>query len=174
MAFYLPEYKRKLRVFERVNKLREKKNNLMKVIFLDIDGVLATEESSKQPNHEIFSYRFDSNCVSIFNQILAETNAEIILSSDWRLMYNNDLEVLDELFKHNGILKSPIDVTPNLGRNREKEIAFYLESALYEITDFVILDDTAINGFPKNFVRCNINEGLKQNGIKEKIVSVLN
>ncbi len=54
------------------------------IILLDIDGVLATEESAHQPNHELFAYPFDKECVIVFNEVLKETDAEIVLSSDWR------------------------------------------------------------------------------------------
>ncbi len=141
----------------------------MNIIILDIDGVIATEECSQKPNHELFAYPFDKDCVAIFNEILLKTNAEIVLSSDWRLMYNNDIILLDELFKHNGVIKSPRDVTPNFGRNREKEIASYLEKNIDKINKFVILDDADLKIFPNNFVRCNIIEGIKGLGIKEKV-----
>jgi hypothetical protein len=145
----------------------------MKLIILDIDGVLATEEDSFKPNHDLYAYPFDAKCVQIFNEILEITNAQIVLSSDWRLMYNNDLEMLDELFKFNGIIRSPIDVTPNLGRNRDEEIKNYFNKNSNRIKQFVILDDSDLRIYPDNFVRCYINEGLKQLGIKERILSIL-
>lgn len=141
----------------------------MNIIILDIDGVLATDECSHKENHDLFAYPFDKECVSIFNELLLKTNAEIVLSSDWRLMYNNDLEMLDGLFKHNGVIKSPKDVTSNYGRDREKEIVSYLEKNVDNINKFAILDDTDLKIFPSNFVRCNINEGIKEKGIKERI-----
>lgn len=130
----------------------------MNLIILDIDGVLATEETSKLPAHELYAYPFDKACVKIFNEILEETKAEIILSSDWRLMYNNDLDTLDEVFKHNGVIKSPIDITRNLG-DRGKDILDYIEKNIYRIKQFVILDDLDLKVYPDNFVRCNINQG---------------
>ncbi len=145
----------------------------MNIIILDIDGVLATEQDSYKPNHDLYAYPFDAQCVQIFNEILAITNAQIVLSSDWRLMYNNDLDMLDELFKFNGVMRSPIDVTPNLGRNREGEIKFYIENNSTKFKKFVILDDTPIKNYPNNFVQCNINKGLKEAGIKERIISIL-
>lgn len=140
----------------------------MRVIFLDIDGVLATDESSEQPNHELYAYPFDKDCVNIFNDILLETGAEIVLSSDWRLMYQ-DIETLNLLFKHNGIIKSPVDVTGDLS-SRAKEIESYVR--VNRVNSFVILDDMDLKIFPDRFVRCNINEGIKEVGIKEKIKAV--
>ena len=148
----------------------------MKLIFLDIDGVLATEECSQKPHHKIFAYPFDAECVSVLNDILRETNAEIILSSDWRLMYNNDLTILDELFKHNGVIKSPIDVTPSLRKGqyqRQAEIQNYINSNTEKIKSFVILDDALITIFPENFVKCNLTEGVKEKGLQERVVEIL-
>ena len=141
----------------------------MRVIFLDIDGVLATEESSEQPNHELYAYPFDKDCVNIFNDILLETGAEIVLSSDWRLMYQ-DIKTLDLLFKHNGIIRSPVDVTGDLS-SRAKEIESYVK--VNRVSSFVILDDADLKIFPDRFVRCNMNEGIKQHGIEKKIKSIL-
>ncbi len=144
----------------------------MKVILLDIDGVLATEETSRLPVHQLYAYPFDKECVNVFNMILKQTDAEIVLSSDWRLMYNNDLEIIDEVFKHNGVIKSPIEVTPNYG-DREKDILKYIEINASRIKNFLILDDLDLNIYQENFIRCNINNGLLQDGILEKATSIL-
>ena len=146
----------------------------MKVIFLDIDGVLATEESSKMPWHEEFTYPFDTSCVSIFNRILQKTSAEIVLTSDWRLPFQNDLSTLERLFKYNGVSKSPIDVTPDFGKNRNKEILSYLHKNSSKIGSFLILDDMDLKIHPLQFIRCNIKNGLNQPWIEEKAISILN
>lgn len=144
----------------------------MKIIFLDIDGVLATEESSTMPWHEEFTYPFDATCVSILNRILEETSAEIVLTSDWRITFN-DLDLLDRLFKHNGIIKSPIDVTADFW-SRSKEILSYIELHSSKITSFLILDDMDLKIHPLCFIRCNINDGLNEEGIEEKAIAILN
>lgn len=146
----------------------------MKFIFLDIDGVLATEESSKMEWHPEFTYPFDSACVEILNRILEKTSAEIILTSDWRIHFDMDLNRLDSLFKHNGIHKSPLDITPDLGKNRNKEILSYVCKHGAKISAFVILDDMDIKVHSLRFVHSNINEGLTQAGIEEKTIEILN
>jgi hypothetical protein len=85
-------------------------------------------------------------------------------------------------------VQSPIDVTPNFireasnevggyirmfNKNREKEITAYIERNYNEIDKFVILDDADLKIHPNNFVKCNITEGLKEEGIKEKIIAIL-
>jgi len=143
------------------------------IIFLDIDGVLATENDAEQEWHEQFAYPFDKGCVAVFNELLHITGAEIILSSDWKISYSDDLIQLDQLFRHNGIAKSPMGVTPDLGGNRNKEIASWINKNENSINRFLIVDDKKLTCYPLRFVHCNINYGLKQVGIKEQCLSVL-
>ena len=49
----------------------------MKIIFLDIDGVLnQTGNAASLP--------FDPNCVMYLNHVIKETGAHIVISSAWR------------------------------------------------------------------------------------------
>ncbi len=138
----------------------------MKTIFLDIDGVLVLNDAGEP--HEEHAHPFDKACVAALNEILQETNAIIVLSSTWKKVW--DLKRLDFIFKFNGVIKSPLDVTDDLN-NREKEITDYV--ARKNVSDFVILDDMHMDIFPKNFIKCNMHEGLKQEGIKERAISIL-
>ena len=51
----------------------------MKVILLDIDGVLATEETSRLPVHQLYAYPFDKECVNVFNMIFLTKIIDFIL-----------------------------------------------------------------------------------------------
>jgi hypothetical protein len=103
----------------------------VKIIFLDIDGVLATNKEfimnrtkfqTKHPEaKEIrIPYPFNPGCVKIFNEILDETNAIIVLSSDWRFYW--DLNDLDKIFKFNGVKKSPVAITSKMKRKMSSEL----------------------------------------------------
>ena len=100
----------------------------MKVIFLDNDGVicLANNWGSRRKKQNKWGgmklsmrgseipleYRFDNfdqKAVKVLNEILEETDAEIVVSSDWRLHAN--LEELGEYYESQGIIKRPIGVT---------------------------------------------------------------
>ena len=144
----------------------------MKILFLDIDGVLCTEECSKKPYHPVFFYPFHIDCVNIFNHILLETNAEIVITSDWRKHLEFDLNRIDQLFKFNGVNKSPIDYTPDFGSNRNKEITSYIYK--HKIKKFVIIDDMPLKVNSLRFVRTNLNDALIEDGVSEKIISNLN
>ena len=100
----------------------------MKVIFLDNDGVicLANNWGSRHKKQKKWGgmklsmrgreipleYRFDNfdkKAVKILNEILEETGAEIIVSSDWR--FHATLEELGDYYESQGIIKRPIGVT---------------------------------------------------------------
>jgi hypothetical protein len=132
---------------------------------------------------------------------LEETGAEIVVSSDWKRWAN--LEEMGEYYEAKGIIKKPIALTPNLGQctwynnwawssdwdlemTRVIEIKQYLHDHP-EITHWVSIDDLdmgktgvkwgsefehdwALDNFvltPKSM------EGIKQSGIKDKILKFL-
>lgn len=161
----------------------------MKTIFLDIDGVLATQKEFMRVRHSFHKkydeakqlhipYPFNQGCVKVLNEILEETDAQIVLSSDWKLHW--DLEELDKIFKFNGVIKSPITVTGshpvsfgNLEKNRVNEIKKYREK--HDVGEYVIIDDLHMDIYEiERFVRTKDREGLKQLGIKKKILKYLN
>lgn len=163
----------------------------MKIIFLDIDGVLATNRqfmgnrnkfNQKNPwSKELgVPYGFDKGCVKVFNEILEKTEAVIVLSSDWKLHW--DLTQLDTIFKENGVIRSPKFVTENLKssfdleRNRFFEVDKFIKD--YGVTNFIAVDDLDLRqgGLKpvENFFLTKSGEGLKQIGLKDKIIKVLN
>lgn len=100
----------------------------MKVIFLDNDGVICLSNNwgtrhtkqkkwgkrklSMSMSYVPIEYRFDNfdkKAVKVLNQILETTDAEIVVSSDWRL--HASLEELGEYYTSQGIIKKPIGVT---------------------------------------------------------------
>ena len=156
------------------------------IIFLDIDGVLATDKqyrtkkTSKSYVTKYDVYPFDKKCVEVFNEILSETNADIVLSSDWQLYWS--LEELNEIFKINGVDKSPFDITNQIKVKFTSSTSFDRASAInkytktHNITDYVVIDDLDMTQFfGDEFVYCARGdmEGIKQSGIKNKILKVL-
>ena len=53
----------------------------MKVIFLDIDGVLNCD---KTPNPRDFPYIVDKKLLARFRKLLERTGAKVVLTSSWR------------------------------------------------------------------------------------------
>jgi hypothetical protein len=207
----------------RIGRRKKIKNNKMKVIFLDNDGVIclannwggrskkwskyrcANPESSLFKNESPVDVRFDDfdkKAIKILNEILEETGAEIVVSSDWR--FHANLEELGEYYLSQGISKKPIGFTKKLGecdvpqnfiwsrqwdleQSRSLEILQYLRDNP-EVTEWVAVDDLNM-GIPQtheswgememdwgltNFVLTpKSTEGIKQSGIKEKVIKYL-
>ena len=118
----------------------------MKVIFLDVDGVLNNMYSKSRCQ----GYTgIDIDKVERLKEIVDATGAKIVLSSTWRLGYNKDGH---RLKKHGDYLKRKFDkvgvvlysVTPDLGKNgyyRGREIKQWIMDCGEEIERFVIIDD---------------------------------
>lgn len=172
----------------------------MKVIFLDHDGVIClpeewgsrTRKQKAWSNKKVTSlrdipikYRFDDfnkKAVEILNEILTETGAEIVVSSDWRLY--STLSELKEFYKEQGVIKEPIAMTGFTTEfaspeNRQQEILNWLgkRSAEEPIESWVCLDDMDMQEFlsPNNFIWLEDDtQGITKKGFKEKIISLLN
>ena len=164
--------------------------DLNKTIFLDLDGVLATEREflrNRKKFHEKhplakelnIPYPFNPGCVKILNEIIEETNCELVLTSDWRLHWNFD--DIYKIFEFNGVNKNPINKTDfspiggflELEKNRINEINNFIQK--YDINHYVIVDDLDMDKHEiERFVKTKGNEGLKQIGIKKKIINFLN
>ena len=187
----------------------------MKIIFLDNDGVIClynnwggrqkkwskyrSENPESSPNLKeapvfVRFDDFDKKAVNVLNEIIEETDAEIVISSDWKL--HATLEELGDYYESQGIIKRPIAITPNLydfdpdsaglyhwkgwmERARILEIKKYLEQHP-EITHWVAVDD--LNMSPEfnqghglqNFVLTpRSTEGIKQSEISYKIKTYL-
>jgi hypothetical protein len=159
------------------------------IVFLDIDGVMCCTNEFYQSVKNFWEkydfardigmqYRFNPGCVKILNQILEITDADIVLTSDWREHY--DLQTLDNIFKFNKVIKSPIDVTDvysktlqELEKFRGSEINDYIYKK--NITNYVIIDDLDLSPYVSKdkFIRTIFREGIKQSNIKQKILKIL-
>ncbi len=137
---------------------------------------------------------FDREAVKILNSIL-ENNIEIIVSSDWKRWCN--IEEMGTFYLSQGINKQPLSFTPKsefiknnfrnandnkfiLQHQRAYEISAWLKEHP-EVTNWVAVDDLYLgephlkNWGLRNFVWVSkSDEGIRQAGIKEKILYFLN
>lgn len=188
----------------------------MKVIFLDHDGVICLQNQWGMRAKKRRSYidkhgyiksdmempvefrfdDFDAKAISTLNEILNETGAEIVVSSDWKKWAS--VEEMGNYYEQQGIIKKPIGFTTSilkanlkfhnyitdLEETRSYEILDYLDKHP-EITHWVSIDDLNMSeridddtneyiwGL-KNFVWTPYeNEGIKQSGVKEKVIEFL-
>ena len=138
---------------------------------------------------------FDQKAVKVLNEILKATGAEIVVSSDWKRWAT--VEEMGQYYQSQGIIKKPIAFTDSIlyddyenfpwHRSLDKEQTRSLEISQYlgqnsHITHWVSIDDLDMSlkgegekmwGL-KNFVLTPMQlEGIKQSGIKEKILKFL-
>ena len=138
----------------------------MKLLFLDIDGVLTSNETISRKE---LLYTFSASCVGALNRILRDNEVKIILTSSWRTVF--DAEKQNQIFRENGIIQLPGGQTNDFGyENRSLEIQDYLSKR--KVENYVILDDMKINGFEGHFVLVNPSTGLTENDV-EKVNRIL-
>ena len=127
----------------------------MKVVFLDIDGVLVTEHYLLQLERNRDSWRdkqghahFCPRCLANFELLIKQTGAKVVLSSTWRF-YLADTVGVAAFFRSRGVKFDIFDVTPRFRSSSKKiseyptrgeEIQSWIE-AHPEVTRYCILDD---------------------------------
>lgn len=116
----------------------------MKVIFLDIDGILNTHTTAGKPQafvDDVGFNRFDPDAVKCLNKITDATAAKIVISSTWRIgcIKNNTVNALYQHLSNEGVTGEAIGTTPVLDGVRNKEVDAWLDKNSCE--EYVILDD---------------------------------
>ena len=137
----------------------------MKIIFLDVDGVLNSVQDR-------FSWTIESDKhLILLACIVRRTDAKIVVSSSWR-----NCGLLDTLKKRlNDFSMSVFDITGyNKNGIRGLEIKEWLDNH-NNIESFVILDDEVFDikeHFPNNFVQTSMKVGLQKEDV-EKCIAIL-
>ena len=127
----------------------------MKVLFLDIDGVVNNKRTMK--NFESF-IAVDPAMAALVQRIVQNTGCEIVLSSSWRLFQNIRDEIERKICKFS-------DITPILHAPRGYEIKVWL-TLHPEIEHYAILDD-AESILPEQ--RANFFQTTWESGLTEDI-----
>ena len=93
----------------------------MKIIFLDIDGVLNHQiwfekwhksEKRTDTEEQYNDSMIDPESVDLLNKIIADTDAKVVISSSWRK--NNTIESMQTLLDKKGFKGEIIGLTPVL------------------------------------------------------------
>lgn len=137
----------------------------MKIIFLDVDGVLNSWLRGKP-------MCLSKGCLRRLKYLVDQTGAQIVLSSSWR-EFPEATRKLQRVLSYRGM--KFIGQTPILN-HRDLEINVWLKEH-EEVSEFVILDDIDFfSGDPtliKHFVHTNGDIGLSDNDVK-KAIEILN
>lgn len=169
---------------------------MRKIIFLDFDGVLNTENYQQVLKRkgkmwqDEYGALFDPNAVKQLKRIIDATNADIVVESSWKY---HGLDAMKELWEVRNLPGRIIDITPStisdeylLSNDLENiypsmlhckgiEIASWLSK--YETQDFryVIIDDeyVILDSQLPYFILINPYEGITEEQAN-KIISILN
>lgn len=158
---------------------------IIKVIFLDFDGVIRIRRSIAGKYYS--SNRLNPICVKEFNRIIAETGSNIVISSNWR----STKDKTEKLIRSWGIVGNMMGITPIIASSSNKlsncslsfasrgeEIRKWFE--LQELNGnpfsrykFVIIDDEDdMEEFKPYLVQCHFNYGLTKE-LADKVIARL-
>lgn len=148
----------------------------MKVIFLDVDGVLNSDEyfdKIKGLNIVGIENEVDVSKIKLLKKAIQETGAKVVISSSWR--YKRNGQYLEQLLIKNGIFPAK---TPFLKNQRGLEIRQWLKEHP-DIEDFVIIDDEIFDSYDEELMKKLIKisngngksfgKGLEQKDVEEII-----
>lgn len=130
----------------------------MKVLFLDIDGVVNNQTTAQR--HRGF-IGIDPYLAFLVGKIQLDTGCEVVLSSSWRLMPDSKEEVEKQVVKL-------YDVTPDLRgvTDRGCEINAWLDEHP-EVTRYAILDDNTDFHKEHKLFKTSFMEGITPEIAKE-------
>ena len=125
----------------------------MKVIFLDIDGVLNTNSDREISNDKL----------KLLSELVSKTGAEIVLSSSWRNWWNHPKTNTPDSFItkwKNQFLDNNISITLTTELECPKNLSIEKFIIQHDIKSFVVLDDEPIDTV--NLVHTDAEQGLTQ------------
>lgn len=143
----------------------------MKAIFLDIDGVLNSNEHTAFIKSFItygdnMIEPFDDECLYNLKYIVDETNAKIIITSIWRL-FPDYLYILMNKLEEYGLDKNVISLTiSNKYKDKLQEIAVKLKKL--GITEYVVLDNDKTLNLDRHIITNNAT-GLTEIDAKQAV-----
>ena len=129
----------------------------MKAIFLDIDGVLNSQQGSISQNvRGVMDYEgIDRVALGLLRKLCELTGAKIVISSTWRSDGHEEITGAFEACGWRGLIMSKIiiGVTPHLSGIRGGEIAEWL-ACHTDVSEYVIIDDDSdmLDSQKDNFV----------------------
>ncbi len=151
----------------------------MKVIFLDIDGVLNTEKTYEKIYNEYIltnhkSVPIDEEKIIYLKEIVEATTARIILSSSWRRFCefeNNKIVSTDTNMNYliNILKKYNLEIYDITSYEKNGHRGLEIEEWLthHKVESFIIFDDieTDLKEFNEELIQTNSHIGLTKNHI---------
>lgn len=136
----------------------------MRVLFLDVDGVLNSRGSVQKHGPEYFI----PEAIERVNAILLETGAVLVLSSDWRFLDDTDI-----LLREAGLVEQHPDKLSRAIDDR-REAAMKWLSEHQEVERWCAIDDMPLwSGHAPSFVKTSAKFGLSR-GDARRAIAILN
>lgn len=138
----------------------------MKVLFLDIDGVVNKKENFN-PAHNPGPFPIDAYCAFLVGRIELHTGCQVVLSSSWRY-HPEAVQIVSER------VVRLLDTTPTHIESgfRGDEIQAWL-SKHPEVDNYAILDDESDFHPEQHLFRTTFEDGLTEE-IAEQVIEYLN
>lgn len=139
----------------------------IKVIFLDVDGVLNHKEFLLS-THDVFS--LDTSCLTRLRRLVDVTGARLVLSSSWRRS-ENKIKYLEEKIgiKFYGMTKNDykprgVQISDWLKEHKEVEDYIILDDEDFDIKDCRLVKTSFENG---GLLDCHVKRGIEMLGFEQ-------
>lgn len=147
----------------------------MKVIFLDIDGVVNCYDTKERAPSKVVGV--EQRLITHIKEIVDATGAKLVLSSTWRKDWAFDLlDGIDWRYLRDEFAKQDLyfmDYTPSRrDSHRGEEIKEWLESTEYDIESYVVIDDEMFDIWDLHdghMVQTSAMTGIKPGAVKMAI-----
>lgn len=153
----------------------------LKILFLDIDGVMNSEKWWLSMPEDERRLRWDSNnhfdtvAVGRVNKILEETDARVVISSTWRQLF--EWGELLGILKRNGLRAKIIGGTPSKlsMHHRGGEISMWLDvNRKRDIHSIAIIDDdNDMADLGPRLIQTTWSKGIQDEHV-DKVIEMLN
>ena len=147
----------------------------MKIIFLDIDGVVNCWNTKERAPSKVVGV--EQRLIAYIKEIVDATGTKVVLSSTWRkdwvlnLFNGKDWDYLCEEFAKQNLYF--FDYTPiRSDSHRGKEIKEWLENTSYDVSSYVIIDDEMFDIkdlHEGHMVQTSFNDGIQPGAVKVAI-----
>ena len=132
----------------------------MKVIFLDIDGVLNTNSDREISNDKL----------KLLSELVSKTGADVVLSSSWRNWWNNPKTNIPGSFItkwKKQFLDNNLSITLTTELECPKNLSIEKFIIRHDVKCFIVLDEEPTD--ISNLVQTNGNVGLTQSGCQKAV-----
>ncbi len=158
---------------------------IIKVIFLDIDGVLNGDDAPPLFGEGWPLSHLETCLIEKINRIvetldqISEIKTKIVISSSWRVRFS--LEEITNMLKTKGLRAEIIDVTPRILPTRMseyiqrgQEIKSWLQNIKeYQVDKFIILDDESdMMDLKKYLIKTDYTTGITDDDVN-KVIDML-